>query len=194
MTYEDLIQSMEAGAQEKIEEIRKNAERQCEGIVKDAEERAKLIHEEILALARATIADRRNRLLYSTRQDERAADIRAKEEILNRVYAQAEARLAELRSGDGYRTLFSRLLSESVREMDDENPVIHVDPRDEALCREVVSGMNRTFRIVPDITTHGGVVVSSSDEQVRIHNTLESRLERAKVLYKKEICRVLFGE
>jgi len=194
MTYEDLIQSMEAGAQEKIEEIRKNAERQCEGIVKDAEERAKLIQEEILALARATIADRRNRLLYSTRQDERSADIRAKEEILSRVYAQAEARLAELRSKDGYRTLFSRLLSESVREMDDGNPVIHVDPRDEALCREVVSGMNRTFRIVADITTHGGVVVSSPDEQVRIHNTLESRLERAKVLYKREICRVLFGE
>jgi len=90
--------------------------------------------------------------------------------------------------------LFSRLLNESAGEMEGGAIVLHVDPRDEALCREVLAQSGREFQVVPDITTWGGVIVSSPDEQVRIHNTLESRLERAKNLYKKEVCRILFGE
>ncbi|MDH7509706.1 MAG: V-type ATP synthase subunit E family protein [Methanolinea sp.] len=194
MTYEDLIQSMEAGALEKIAEIQSNAGRQSEGIIRDAEEKAKKIRDEFLDRARATVADQRNRLLYKTRLDERSADIAAKDEILNAVYSRAAAYLGEIREKNDYRSLFARLLSESVKEMGEDVVVLHVDPRDEALCREVVPQMKGTFTIVPDIRTWGGVVVSSPDGQVRIHNTLESRLERAKVLTKREICRILFGE
>jgi V/A-type H+-transporting ATPase subunit E len=194
MTYEDLIQSMEAGAEEKIAEIRSNAARQSEGIIQDAEEKAKTIREEFLARARATVADQRNRLLYKTRLDERSAGIAAKEEILNAVYSRVTGHLGKIREKNDYRSLFSRLLSESLKEMGENSVVLHVDPRDEALCREVVSQMKGNFTINPDIKTWGGVVVSSPDDQIRIHNTLESRLERAKILTKREICRILFGE
>jgi V/A-type H+-transporting ATPase subunit E len=99
-----------------------------------------------------------------------------------------------MREKNDYRSLFTRLLSESVEEMGEDTIVLHVDPRDEALCREVVSQMKGNYTIIPDITTWGGVIASSPDDQVRIHNTLESRLERAKILTKKEVCRILFGE
>ena len=194
MTYEDLIQSMEASAQEKIAEIGRNADLQGEMIVKEAEGKAEAIRGEILDQARATVADRRNRLLYKTRQDERSADIKTREEILERVYAKAAAQLGNFRAREDYRSLFSRLLNESAGEMEGGAIVLHVDPRDEALCRELLAQSGREFQVVPDITTWGGVIVSSPDEQVRIHNTLESRLERAKNLYKKEVCRTLFGE
>lgn len=194
MTYEDLIQSMEAGAEEKIAEIRSNTARQSEGIIQDAEEKAKTIREEFLAHARTTVADQRNRLLYKTRLDERSADIAAKEEILNTVYSRVAEHLGGVREKNDYRSLFSRLLSESMEEMGEDVVVVHVDPRDEALCREVVSQMKGNFTINHDIKTWGGVVVSSPDGQVRIHNTLEARLERAKILTKREICRILFGE
>jgi len=194
MTYEDLVQSMEASAQEKIAEIRRNADLQSETIVKEAEGRAQAIREEILARARATLADKRNRLLYKTKQDERSADIETREEILEKVYKQAAAQLERFRMREDYRSLFSRLLAESLGEMEEGGIVLHVDPRDETLCREILVRMGRDFPIIPDITTWGGVIVSSPDEQVRIHNTLEARLERAKNLYKKEVCRILFGE
>jgi len=194
MTYEDLIQSMEASAQEKIAEIRKNADLQGAMIIKEAEDKAEAVRVEVLDQARATIADRRNRLLYKTRQDERSADIETREEILERVYSQAAARLGKFRERDDYRSLFLRLLDESVAEMEGGVIVLHVDPRDETLCREILAQTGREFQVVPDITTWGGVIVSSPDGQVRIHNTLESRLERAKNLYKKEVCRILFGE
>jgi len=118
MTYEDLIQSMEASAQEKIAEIGRNADLQGEMIVKEAEGKAEAIRGEILAQARATVADRRNRLLYKTRQDERSADIETREEILERVYAKAAARLGNFRAREDYRSFFSRLLNESAGEME----------------------------------------------------------------------------
>jgi len=118
MTYEDLIQSMEASAQEKIAEIRKNADLQGAMIIKEAEDKAEAVRVEVLDQARATIADRRNRLLYKTRQDERSADIETREEILERVYSQAAARLEKFRERDDYRSLFLRLLDESVAEME----------------------------------------------------------------------------
>jgi len=75
-------------------------------IVKEAEGKAEAIRGEILAQARATVADRRNRLLYKTRQDERSADIETREEILERVYAKAAARLGNFRAREDYRSFF----------------------------------------------------------------------------------------
>lgn len=194
MTYEDLLKSMEAAAEEKKEEILRNAARQCEAIVREAEEKADAIKEEYMTRARAIVADRRNRMLYKTRQDARAADIGEREKVLNAVYARVVSQIGKFREREDYRVLFSCLLSESLAEMGENDVYVHVDPRDEALCREIVSRMNGKFTIVPDITTAGGVIVSTPDNQILVHNTFESRLERAKVLLRREICKILFGE
>ncbi|MCQ8894523.1 MAG: V-type ATP synthase subunit E [Methanolinea sp.] len=194
MTYEDLLQSMEAGAREKITEIDENARRQSDDIIRDAEERAGAIQREIMAQAMAAVADKRNRSLYKVRQDEKAADIQQKEEIVNQVFQEAAARLKEFRTSGEYPLLFSRLLREALHDMGQEKAIVHVDPRDEPLCQEALRGLSGNHQVVPDLTTWGGVVVSSPDEKVRIHNTLESRLERARLLSKKDVCHILFGD
>ncbi|MEM2123733.1 MAG: V-type ATP synthase subunit E, partial [Methanolinea sp.] len=166
MTYEDLIKSMEAAAEEKKEEILRNADRQAEAIVREAEERAGAIKEEYMARARAIVADRRNRLLYKTRQDARAADIAEREKMLHAVYARVASQMGNFREREDYRALFSRLLSESLAEMGEKDVQVHVDPRDEALCREIVSRLDGNFAVFPDITTAGRVIVSPPDNQV----------------------------
>jgi vacuolar-type H+-ATPase subunit E/Vma4 len=49
-------------------------------------------------------------------------------------------------------------------------------------------------QIATDVTCAGGLNVYSHDERFVIFNTLESRLKKAKEIYRPEIFSVLFGE
>jgi len=74
-----------------------------------------------------------------------------------------------------------------------ESFVVHVDPRDEPLCKKTLSHLNLSPEIRADLVTTGGVVASLSDNSVVISNTVESRLQRAKELKRKDIHAILTG-
>lgn len=70
--------------------------------------------------------------------------------------------------------------------------VLHVDPRDEALARELVEKRGLRAAVVADIETAGGLVATSADERVVVTNTVEARLERARATLADEVDRALF--
>jgi vacuolar-type H+-ATPase subunit E/Vma4 len=71
--------------------------------------------------------------------------------------------------------------------------IVHIDPRDEVLCRKTLSALGLSPEVRTDITTAGGVVAGLPDSSVIISNTVESRLERAKELKRREIHAILTG-
>ena len=77
--------------------------------------------------------------------------------------------------------------------LEDEAFVVHIDPRDEALCKKTLAALRLSPEIRTDITTSGGVIASLPDNSVVISNTVESRLLRAKELKRKEIHAILTG-
>jgi vacuolar-type H+-ATPase subunit E/Vma4 len=54
--------------------------------------------------------------------------------------------------------------------------------------------MQRNCEVVANLTTLGGLNATTVDERLMVFNTLESRLERARDLMKREIMSTLYGD
>ena len=104
---------------------------------------------------------------------------------MNGLLSEAEVRLKDLRSDPKYPVVFEKLLKEAVGAMGNESFVVHIDPRDEALCKKTLAFLNRSSEIHADLVTEGGVTLSLPDNAVVISNTVESRLQRAKEAQEK---------
>ena len=85
------------------------------------------------------------------------------------------------------------VLEEVVSELEGEPIELHIDRRDETLCKKILSDLHLNCGIVTDITTAGGLEAATNDGRFVVFNTIESRFGRAKVLLKPEIFAILYG-
>jgi len=194
MAYEDLLKSVEEGAQEKEQELRKKAAVAVDGIRARAKKQAEAIRLASLDEANKSIATERNKLLYVTRAGNKEELIKIREAAFARAFSGAEARLKDLRADPKYPEIFERLLREAASTIGDEAFFVHIDPRDEALCKKVLAALHLKGSILADLATSGGVVISLQDNTVVISNTVESRLERAKEHNRHTIHAILSGD
>jgi V/A-type H+/Na+-transporting ATPase subunit E len=193
MAYEDLLKSVEESAHEKEQELRNREAVAVDEIRARAKKQAGAIRQVHLDEADKSVMAERNKLLYLTKAENKELLIKVRETAFERAFAEAEARLSALRSNPKYPSVFQNLLKEAAGSLGDETFVIRIDPRDEMLCKKTLAALNLSCEIRSDITTAGGVVASLPDNSVVISNTVESRLQRAKELRRKEIHAILTG-
>jgi V/A-type H+-transporting ATPase subunit E len=193
VAYEDLLKSVEESARERETDLRNKAAAAVDDIKARARKQAGEIRQSHLDGAARSIATERNKLLYLTKAENKELLIRTRETAFERAFSGAEARLAHLRSGPMYPAVFEKLLREAAGAMGDGAFVVHIDPRDEELCNKTLSRLNLSPEVRTDITTAGGVVASTRDNTVVISNTVESRMQRARELKRKEIHAILAG-
>jgi vacuolar-type H+-ATPase subunit E/Vma4 len=85
------------------------------------------------------------------------------------------------------------MLQEVVLELEGEEIQLHIDKRDETLCKKVLSELKLNCDVVTDITCAGGLNAGTKDGRFIISNTTESRFEKAKGILKSEIFTTLYG-
>jgi V/A-type H+/Na+-transporting ATPase subunit E len=193
VAYEDLLKSVEESAQEKERELRTREAVAVEEIRARAKKQAGEIRQAYTDDADKSIKTERNKLLYLTKAENKELLIKVRETAFEQAFFTAEARLKDLRSDPQYPAVFNNLLREAVDAMGDGAFIVHVDPRDEALCKKTLAVLSLSSEVRSDITTAGGLVASLPDDSVVISNTIESRLQRAKELKRKEIHAILTG-
>ncbi len=193
MAYEDLLKSVEESAREKELELRSRAAAAVDEIRARAKKQAGEIRQVHIDEAARSIATEQNKLFYLTKAENKELLIRVRETAFERAFSDAEVRLKGLRSEPEYPAVFEHLLREAAGVLGDEAFVVHIDPRDDALCKKTLSLLHLTSEIRADLATLGGVVVSLPDNSVVISNTVESRMQRAKELKRKEIHAILTG-
>lgn len=193
MAYEDLLKSVEESAREKEQALRNKAAMAVDEIKAQAKKRSGEIRQAHLDEAGRSVTTERNKLLYLTKAENKELLIKTRETAFDRAFSDAQARLGALRSEPEYPAVFKNLLLEAVSAMGDETFIVHIDPRDVALGKKTLALLNLTPEIRSDITTAGGMVVSRPDNSIIISNTVESRMERAKELKRKEIHAILTG-
>ena len=193
MAYEDLLKSVEESAHEKELELRKRETRAVEEIKARAKRQAEETRKIHLDEANKSITTERNKMLYLTKAENKELLIKTRETAFERAFAGAETRLSGLRADPKYPAVFENLIKEAAGSLGGESFVVHIDPRDEALCKKTTFALNLSSEIRSDITTAGGVVTSLPDNSVVISNTVESRLQRVKELKRKEIHAILTG-
>jgi len=193
VAFEDLLKSVEESGHEKELELRKRETAAVDEIKSRAKKRAAEIRKVHLDEAEKSITTERNKLLFLVKAENKEHLIRVRESAFERAFAGAETRLKILRSDPKYPLVFTQFLKDAAGALGTGTFVVHIDLKDEELCKKTLADLNISAEIRPDITTAGGVVASLPDNSVVISNTVESRLERAKELRRKEIHAILTG-
>ncbi len=193
MAYENLLKSVEESAHERELELREKAQNTVLELKAEAHKQAESIRSGLLDDAIRSATVERNKLVYLTKAESKELLITTREKIYSQAFASAQSRLAQLRKDPEYPEIFKKLAIEAIGSAGLEGCVVHIDKLDEKLCKKVMTALNQSCEIVPDLQTMGGLVVNSSDGLITFSNTVESRLERGKERLRLEIYSVLSG-
>jgi V/A-type H+/Na+-transporting ATPase subunit E len=176
MPLDDLLSAMRAAGDEEIARLERDSRLEAAEILHAAERQARSIDAQVLRAAQveldAQLARRRSRARLEARRALRAAREEAFAELLDDV----RVRLAALRESGPYRAVFTELLRES-RAALPAGRRLRVDPRDEALARE----LGAELELPPVLQTAGGLELETDDGRL-LRNTFESRLAAAEPL------------
>ncbi|HHT9154585.1 MAG TPA: V-type ATP synthase subunit E [Candidatus Tripitaka sp. YC43] len=173
---------LEAAAKKHIEEIKAASEKEVkrlrEGVLKSVDEQLKL--ECTRSLARAE-------------QEVKNSILLKKQGIIEGPLKEVEDTVLKVREEQFYPVLFKQMLLEALKELEGE-AIIKVHPSDKTLCQEIIRELGRNCRIEDLKGISGGVVLTSPEGRVTIHNSLQSRIKNARKRAMEEVARVLFKE
>jgi V/A-type H+-transporting ATPase subunit E len=193
MPYEQLIESVEMCAEDKIRAIKEKATSDAGEIKAEAKKKDEMIKKRYLDAVRKTVESERSKSLGKVHEDVRMQLTRAKDDVFQHAFSEAQNILQSVRGQAQYETIFKTLLKEAITELEGEEILLHIDKKDENLCKKVLSELKLNCGIVTDITCAGGLNASTKDGKFIIFNTVDSRIERAKVLLKLDVFATLYG-
>lgn len=194
MAYENLLKSVDESAQEREKELLENARVNVESIKKKAREQAELIRQSQISDAEKSAGVEKNKLMYIAGAENKALLITVREQLFSSAFNEAKLKLSDLRNRPEYPDIFKKLTMDAAGSLGTDMFHVHVDKRDEALCKKTFASLNFHVDIISDLNSAGGLVACLPDRSVIISNTVESRLERAKERKKLEIYSILSGD
>jgi len=193
MSIEDILQALDDQCREECQEIFDRAQKEAKQILERAQAEAEEIRRARLAKVEAEARSESTALLYSARLKSKNAIIKAKEEVAEKALAEAEKRLEALRSSKDYPAVLEGLIREGLTRVSGKI-LVHVDPADKKLADSILHKMGVDYELLADLETIGGAVVTDMDGRVRIINTLEERLNRAREKLRMQVSGILFEE
>ena len=193
MAYENLLKSVEEGAQERQRELFEKAAKQAGEIREKAKKQAAEIQKTAIKGAEKSAGIERNKQLYLTKGEIKEQALRMREKVFDAAFNKAGVQLSTLRQDKKYPAIFENLAREATGAMGERPFLVHVDTRDLALCKKTLAALDIRCEILPDIQCMGGLVASSPDGLIMISNTVESRLQRIREHKKLEIHTILAG-
>lgn len=193
MALSDILQAMEAAANEEAARLLEGARAEAEELREAAREDGQAARSRARMEETGTAAAERARLQAEAQL--RIASKRAviTESLLDEVFAAAARCLEQVRASAGYSSAFARLLAETLAEFTPDEPlVVKLDVRDLPLVEATAGGTGRQLRFDSSLQTWGGVIVEGANGRIVADNTLERRLERARERLSAELVANLF--
>ena len=194
MKYDHLIQAIEDGAEEKLRDIMDSRDREIRDIRESAEKKSVKLREDLLGETKRRIEVENKKLVYSAREQSKDKLARARQEACLSVFLDAEVQLSSIRSSPSYEAFFEAVLSEVTESLHSEKISIHIDKKDEALCRQLVKIIGKEVEVITDLSTVGGLSGSTPDGKFVVRNTIEDRLVRAKERMNVVVFSGLYGD
>jgi vacuolar-type H+-ATPase subunit E/Vma4 len=188
----ELITLLEREAAAERDGVLAEARAQAASIAADAQRQA----DETLAAHKERLeAEARGALVkaQSTAQLRAAALVlRAKEEAIAAVFADAQAELARLvRDGQRYPAALRQFIAEALEGFP-AGAIVSVNPADQPVAQAVAKERGWKVTLQGDPGVQGGVRVAAADGRLVVTNTLASRLDRARPMLAAEVARILW--
>jgi vacuolar-type H+-ATPase subunit E/Vma4 len=193
MAYEDLIKSIESAADEKSQEVIRNAEREVEAILREADTESTAIHAQYLEKAKRDLALESNRQKFLAKQEVKRKISAVRQQLLDKAFEKSLHSISGIRFDPSYPSLYGQLMREVFDALSGEHIVLHIDPSDSVLCEKTITTNGFQCEVMKDITTIGGLCGTSLDGKIRADNTLESRLIRIQDQNTLEIITLILG-
>jgi V/A-type H+/Na+-transporting ATPase subunit E len=194
MAYENLLKSVEESAQEKERILREKTSQQIKDVLDEARARADAVERELVGAAVKKVSVEKNKETYLAGAEIKLRAIQLKETYLTRAFLEAQKKVAGIRDDPMYPAVFKKLAEESLGALESHGVRIHIDKRDENLCRTVIGPLAPEAEILTDLKCAGGLIITSHEGNLVISNTIESRLERARERLTLELYRTLAGD
>jgi vacuolar-type H+-ATPase subunit E/Vma4 len=196
---EDLLDAIRLTAHGKAKDKETQAEHQADRIVKQAQQEAEHMRQEILHQSRAEAqAEHRTRLAAASLQAQ-SQRLKAREELLQQVWEEAEGQLRDLVGSDRYATVLRQLAWFAVRTLGPGDLVLAADPQGhELLSQDLLAkwseeasnqfGAAVTFkRAAKPADTWGGLIATGRQGKQQMDARFPVRLEIAHSELRDEI-------
>jgi len=184
----DVIERLRSDAKKKAEEILREAEKRAEEIIKEAEKRwreeAEKKRKEIIEKAKkeaqiiVSEAHRKARMLIAS----------AKYEVIEEVFKRAKE---ELRKKVDIRSSLNNLLRESLVHISKPS-TIYVNKDDIGILREIINDFGLEDVEIRELDILGGLIIESI-EGVKVDNSYDTRLKRAKETLVNKLAQILWS-
>ncbi len=198
MGYEVLIETLLKEGESKSREVVEKARKEAEAIVLQAEEKANRFEKESRQSIEKEVQARRTKILNQARMEGRQIILKAKHEVLEKVFEKAEERLQQQLVKSGSEDLDHRFWSKLVEESLTENR-----PKDlkAILHDETPVALERALREkgipcerVRDPDLWLGFKLVTAGNQVAVINSYKTRLEKARPYLLVALNALLFGK
>ncbi|NHV99699.1 MAG: hypothetical protein HA496_08680 [Thaumarchaeota archaeon] len=167
--------------------------------------------EEIIARARKNAEEKKRKLIKQGVEDlERFKEqelIKIKMEYRKRVYdhvwslidsiiSAAISALQKIREQEErYKAFLSKAIANALDMVSGEEIILHIDKRDEKIVKHLIKPYDgKRFKIIPDLTTVGGVVIVSGDSLQEVDETIENRIKLQYKTIREELYNLIFGD
>ena len=143
--------------------------------------------------------------LMDAEMDARRKLLEKKEELVFRIFAEAESKLEELRGSQAYMDVISKLIEEGVTSISGDVIVEFGEKDKDVLTPDAISSIEShlrkslgrdfqlQFQCVGDKIS-SGVIIKSKDKRVIVDNSLSNRLRRLEEERRGEVSEILLKE
>ncbi len=188
MPLESVIDEIYKKGEKQVQKIRKKAEEEAEKIVAEAKERA----QDILRKAREEAEKEAERIrrqeISSVKLEMKRLMLGKQKEILDAVFESLKRRIQDI-DVETRRRMMTALIKSSVK----PGMIIYSSRRDEDLVKSIIQELKLDVRYGGNIECLGGIVVESSDGEVRMNLTFDELLNRLYEEKLSEVSKILFG-
>ena len=185
MSLQAILDKIHAAGEAQVQEISRETQAQVGKILAQARMEAHQIEEDAHTALGPPAARERARIIHHARLEALRLVGNVREELVDSALAQTREQLATIRTNPIYANVMRQLTLEALNELTaprrEEKAVLVADPRDRTILEEILADLDLHLSVSYDLTCWGGLIAKSEDGRVVAVNTLETRLERAKV-------------
>lgn len=185
MSLEAILDAIEASGQEEIDKISEQAQKEADEILEAAREEAQAIEETERQKVLRSARRERAHLLHDASSKRLKIQQEGREHLIEEILGQSRQRLQNFRAEGEYVDVLGRFVEEAFEALaaslsENDGALIEIDPRDREKIEKILPELSHEVEIEENGESWGGVTLASGDSRVRVINTLEARLERAR--------------
>lgn len=187
-----LLAAIEEMAEAEKSEIRAKAEQEIAGINESAEAQIKQFRDEAFARLEGQLRLESECIVGKAELEMRDRLIHEKNEALREVFELAGEKIAALNDAVVYKEIFKRLVREAIDKIGCEDARLRISGTDRSIWES--SKGEFSVPVVFCDGPKGTFIVETNDGSQSVDNSLETRLEMAREVMKRELVELLFDD